>query len=79
MAIHHGKLTTIYIKACHCPSKVKTATNTFRFSEEEVRDKILTTVRFYPGPSCEECGKPWKEIKGEDLVMLKQIDENYGK
>lgn len=50
---------TVYRKACRCRATATTAT--MRFSQEYngARDALIYTLAFFPGPSCDKCGKPW--------------------
>ncbi len=46
-----------WLKACECKSMA--TTGMLRVSERQEGNVIHVTVRFEPGPSCDECGTPW--------------------
>ena len=60
-----------YVKECSCDSESKTGT-----TETEVTGnpgRFIITTRFYPGPVCEKCGRPW-DWRGSQRTDLTTID-----
>ncbi len=49
-------------KDCAC-SMAMARTGTTRYRFEEGREYVVITATYYPGPSCDVCGKPWAEKK----------------
>lgn len=52
----------VWRKACGCAGTA--TTNQIRFGPSYDRgDNFVVEVHFYPGPSCDRCGKPWVQSK----------------
>ena len=47
-----------YVKSCSCKNTTATL-NDIRFNQKKEDEKYLISINLYPGPSCDNCGKPW--------------------
>lgn len=54
-------------KQCDCKST--STTNCLRFETLRIdKDSCTYRINFYPGMSCNECGKPWKVILTDEDI-----------
>ena len=66
-AKEEGKMITEWKKDCKCGINEAgmpiARTRATRFKSKCDGKSLVVTAIYYPGPSCDICGKPWKQIK----------------
>jgi len=57
------RIIVAYKKDCDCRDATAT-TGQYRYGLLRIKnDTVMQTIDFIPGPSCDECGKAWRQLE----------------